>query len=188
MYCKNCGKQIDDDSRFCEYCGANQALPIEQPEIVSREQSAETLSATNVSAGKNGTVSALIGSLGNKKMKTYLMVAGVFIVLLIAVMFGSNLFGGEKKFSEFSEQKQEKLIDDLNKRLEKSVYRGLKGGALMMYLISIQDDEKEGQAIIECRDKWINDHKLDRKDLEESGSLEKIRKGIEVHCYKLINE
>lgn len=24
MYCKNCGKQIDDNSRFCNYCGAGQ--------------------------------------------------------------------------------------------------------------------------------------------------------------------
>ena len=24
MYCKNCGKQIDDNSRFCNYCGASQ--------------------------------------------------------------------------------------------------------------------------------------------------------------------
>jgi uncharacterized membrane protein YhaH (DUF805 family) len=23
MFCKNCGKEISDDSRFCEYCGAN---------------------------------------------------------------------------------------------------------------------------------------------------------------------
>jgi hypothetical protein len=23
MYCKKCGKQIEDDSRFCEYCGAS---------------------------------------------------------------------------------------------------------------------------------------------------------------------
>ena len=21
MYCKNCGKQIADDSKFCKYCG-----------------------------------------------------------------------------------------------------------------------------------------------------------------------
>ena len=23
MFCKNCGKQIDDSSRFCKYCGSN---------------------------------------------------------------------------------------------------------------------------------------------------------------------
>ena len=24
MYCKHCGKEIADDSKFCNYCGANQ--------------------------------------------------------------------------------------------------------------------------------------------------------------------
>ena len=23
MFCKNCGKEIDDGSKFCQYCGAN---------------------------------------------------------------------------------------------------------------------------------------------------------------------
>lgn len=26
MYCKNCGAQIDDNSRFCSHCGARQGL------------------------------------------------------------------------------------------------------------------------------------------------------------------
>ena len=25
MYCKNCGKEIDDDSKFCQYCGVEQS-------------------------------------------------------------------------------------------------------------------------------------------------------------------
>lgn len=28
MYCKNCGKQIDDDSKFCNYCGTEQSINI----------------------------------------------------------------------------------------------------------------------------------------------------------------
>lgn len=26
MYCKNCGQYIDDNSRFCKYCGTSQAI------------------------------------------------------------------------------------------------------------------------------------------------------------------
>ena len=26
MYCKECGKEIDNDSKFCRYCGKNQAV------------------------------------------------------------------------------------------------------------------------------------------------------------------
>ncbi len=31
MYCKNCGAQIDDNSRFCSHCGARQGL-LDSPE------------------------------------------------------------------------------------------------------------------------------------------------------------
>jgi hypothetical protein len=35
MFCTKCGKQIEDDSRFCEYCGAsfaaNNSQPVQQP-------------------------------------------------------------------------------------------------------------------------------------------------------------
>ncbi|MBI9067577.1 MAG: zinc ribbon domain-containing protein [Salinivirgaceae bacterium] len=26
MYCKECGKQIDEDSKFCSFCGAKQTF------------------------------------------------------------------------------------------------------------------------------------------------------------------
>lgn len=34
MYCKKCGKQISDDSRFCRYCGSEQDTPCVQIEKV----------------------------------------------------------------------------------------------------------------------------------------------------------
>lgn len=30
MYCKKCGKQISDDSKFCRYCGSEQDQSVEQ--------------------------------------------------------------------------------------------------------------------------------------------------------------
>lgn len=30
MFCKHCGKQIADDSTFCQYCGGRQNSNIEQ--------------------------------------------------------------------------------------------------------------------------------------------------------------
>lgn len=36
MFCKNCGKEIDSDSKFCNFCGAKQ-----QSEIPSEEQESE---------------------------------------------------------------------------------------------------------------------------------------------------
>lgn len=36
MYCKHCGKQIDDDSAFCRYCGKPQDLPMEEDDQESK--------------------------------------------------------------------------------------------------------------------------------------------------------
>ncbi len=33
MYCKSCGKQIDDDSKFCSFCGTKQTLTFKPTEI-----------------------------------------------------------------------------------------------------------------------------------------------------------
>lgn len=37
MYCKNCGKIIDDDSKFCNFCGAEHRI-IKQQETVTEQQ------------------------------------------------------------------------------------------------------------------------------------------------------
>lgn len=40
MYCKHCGKEIDDDSKFCRHCGGVQEMPIANPkENVVEEKS-----------------------------------------------------------------------------------------------------------------------------------------------------
>lgn len=31
MYCKNCGKEVDGDSKFCPYCGTNIEPKVRQP-------------------------------------------------------------------------------------------------------------------------------------------------------------
>lgn len=32
MFCSKCGNQIADGSLFCEYCGAKQMQPVQQPQ------------------------------------------------------------------------------------------------------------------------------------------------------------
>lgn len=36
MYCKNCGKEIDEDSKFCKYCGKNLEIVSKEIEIIDR--------------------------------------------------------------------------------------------------------------------------------------------------------
>lgn len=40
MYCKKCGKKIDDDSIYCTYCGTKQSNGIEK--VISEEESNES--------------------------------------------------------------------------------------------------------------------------------------------------
>ena len=43
MYCDYCGKKIDNDSRFCSYCGANLAQYL--PESEYRRRNSERYSS-----------------------------------------------------------------------------------------------------------------------------------------------
>lgn len=53
MYCKYCGKKIDDDSLFCQYCGRrivstniiarNQSLINKENQVIEKSKSGEYL-------------------------------------------------------------------------------------------------------------------------------------------------
>ena len=47
MYCKHCGKEIADDSKFCQHCGGSQSTEIPIPKANS-EQKTETKKESKV--------------------------------------------------------------------------------------------------------------------------------------------
>lgn len=47
MYCKHCGKEIADDSKFCQHCGGSQSTEIPIPKVDS-EQKTETKKVSKV--------------------------------------------------------------------------------------------------------------------------------------------
>lgn len=49
MYCKKCGKEIPDDSIYCNHCGAN--LKEEQNTAVKQENKNEDLATVSVNTG-----------------------------------------------------------------------------------------------------------------------------------------
>ena len=51
MYCKNCGKQIDDNSRFCNYCGASQG----ERKAAEAGQASGAARAEHVGGGERGS-------------------------------------------------------------------------------------------------------------------------------------
>lgn len=110
MYCARCGKQIEDDSTFCPFCGQETDAPVTEAEggAGGRKSLVQTL--------------ALPGLFGNKK------VWGTVLALLAvaAVGFGAvKLFGGHKmksvpeelfamSWEEFSELSLEDMRDMLD--------------------------------------------------------------------------
>lgn len=59
MYCKNCGKEIADDSRFCQYCGTAQQQVQETVPVVGKAEDKSVAKATSAIA--NLSTKAKIG-------------------------------------------------------------------------------------------------------------------------------
>lgn len=78
MYCTNCGKQIEDGSRFCKYCGSAQG---NQPPLKGQG----TYSGRQTSAGMS---EAFPGNLTAIDWCTVILY-GILIIRWIAVFFGN---------------------------------------------------------------------------------------------------
>ena len=46
MYCKHCGKEIADDSKFCQYCGGSQTTENASPNDVSEQKNHDIIVET----------------------------------------------------------------------------------------------------------------------------------------------
>ncbi|BCR35678.1 DUF4190 domain-containing protein [Mariniplasma anaerobium] len=87
MYCKMCGREMDDDAKFCPSCGE----PVED-DMFETEESSETKKSRDYNLETLLGVLAIVFSLMN-----YL---GVFFVHLIGIALGSivlNLVNRDKK-------------------------------------------------------------------------------------------
>ena len=60
MYCKKCGKQISDDSKYCKYCGilVDETVPANNTDIATTTQ--ELKSEVVVTSKENAPVKTLI--------------------------------------------------------------------------------------------------------------------------------
>lgn len=81
MYCKHCGKQIDDDSTFCKYCGKSLEEPIKTLD-----------NSTNSSEIPTNSFKSLF-NLDKRKIDIILaLVLWVIIGLIIAIASSNNTF------------------------------------------------------------------------------------------------
>lgn len=80
MYCKHCGKQITDDSLYCQFCGGKQ--DVEE----STEKKGDKNVESSVSSEKNNSI-LLLTPLKNKYLTLYLIWV---IINILCWMFGKR--------------------------------------------------------------------------------------------------
>jgi len=178
MFCKKCGQQIKEGSRFCKHCGANLMQTAGQPMPFPNAP----LTPTN----GNGTARKV----GNKKVKGYMIGAGIIGIILTAIIVGLFFFNSEAKFSSLSEQKQDKLTTKFHEYLDQRFVSDLQidkqvaQDVSMSYLwdaISGEDLENiirkdiENKTAIEMRklgERWATDNNLDLEDLTNNNVIE----------------
>lgn len=52
MFCKNCGKEVDDNSKFCQYCGYSFSQPNQEQELNIEESISDTSTSLPAPDGK----------------------------------------------------------------------------------------------------------------------------------------
>ena len=78
MYCKHCGKQVDDGIKFCKYCG----------ESLQTESQPETIKTQNVSAVKSTSAKTVEANANSDvKAKIKMVVAAVICAVLLLTPF-----------------------------------------------------------------------------------------------------
>ena len=84
MFCDNCRLQIDDDSRFCEYCGVGVALSAPQQEAAKVNQTVSCQQAhTNRPLSSASFTANIRNQSGNKTQKVVLIAAAALFAVII---------------------------------------------------------------------------------------------------------
>ena len=106
MFCKACGKQIDDDSVFCSYCGARQSISNKPAMAAESNSSTPQLNTVNVNLSRSRSQSKKVTEDNNKVEKyddtyqkeTAATVVGVGILIVSLAFY----IDGERRDLEFT--------------------------------------------------------------------------------------
>ena len=95
MYCKNCGKQIDNDSNFCSYCGTKQTIQIVD---IDTKADAKTVNVNLTFGRQNSPKQKAEDTIVEKYDTSYQSESeATFVgITLIVLNFGLLLYGGIK--------------------------------------------------------------------------------------------
>lgn len=96
MICKNCGKPIDDNSKFCEHCGVTLDETANHTEQEHTEQKAEVTTATTNQAVK-------------KKKNILVFVILIVVIVVIVVACGAGII----LFDKYNQKKADDAIQEV---------------------------------------------------------------------------
>lgn len=81
MYCKHCGKQISDDSKFCQYCGGTQEVSNSLPSSGSKPDSPKKEKVIEIPTIK--------ANLSNTT-KWWICGSGLWVILNLVFLFSNH--------------------------------------------------------------------------------------------------
>jgi len=103
MYCKSCGSQIDDDSKFCSRCGAKQSENF-SPTANTREPPESQTLNVNLSFGRQSSPATKEGKVKNRKYDltyekedeaTYIGIGLLILGIFFTYVFKGNNYANE---------------------------------------------------------------------------------------------
>lgn len=137
MYCSKCGKENQDQARFCAYCGA----PLEtgeSTEAVRDREKAEQKTSQKISQ--------------KKKKRKWPWILAIILILAAAGTAGVLIFKGQYVKKQFSS-----AVEDGNRYLEELDYEKAEAS----YLKAISVDPKEKEPYLKLADLYLADNRVE---------------------------
>jgi uncharacterized membrane protein YfcA len=100
MYCKNCGKQIEDESKFCEYCGVGISTNSQQEQPI---QTQNEFSQPNYSSQHRDPRQDTYSHPKRREGIAELVIGIISIIMSLGITFQSCIVGGLNALSESEE-------------------------------------------------------------------------------------
>lgn len=203
-FCSNCGKQMNDDERFCQACGADSAAQPQQaaqPTYTYAAPAGQQTTSNNaqnpygqpVYAAGNQTAQTKPAKFNNKMLPVY-AAAAVLVILLIVFFFRSvvgsgslTMKGAVKAYGKAVEAQSGKKM--LNATMSGPLIKAVKKGEDMTKKDIIEEFDSiydDSDMKIKIKDIRITDkEKMDKEDVKEFNEGIKDETGVNPHIRKV---
>lgn len=203
-FCSNCGKQMNDDERFCQACGADSAAQPQQaaqPTYTYAAPAGQQTTSNNaqnpygqpVYAAGNQTAQTKPAKFNNKMLPVY-AAAAVLAILLIVFFFRSvvgsgslTMKGAVKAYGKAIEAQSGKKM--LNATMSGPLIKAVKKGEDMTKKDIIEEFDSiydDSDMKIKIKDIRITDkEKMDKEDVKEFNEGIKDETGVNPHIRKV---